>query len=85
MKACAICGRQATHGTRCTTHNTRPRYDHTHRTKRNALIPRAVGQTCPFCTKTMTADQQLELDHTHGRIAHASCNRSAGAAITNAT
>lgn len=62
--------------------------------RRKQLLPYAYGTACPLCGMTMYEDQPLDLDHsvpvalgggaTPGdRIAHASCNRSAGATLGN--
>lgn len=51
------------------------------------------GEPCPFCSRPMYLDQDLDFDHmvplveggAQGprRLAHASCNRSAGAKLGN--
>lgn len=73
-------------------------YDGEHRKARaRALAELEPGTPCPFCREPMFAAQQLDYDHlvpvAEGgkdgprRLAHASCNRSAGgrlgAAVTN--
>jgi Recombination endonuclease VII. len=64
-------------------------YGHRHQQLRRALLPYAYGQDCPHCGLTMTPGQALDLDHTDDRrgyrgMAHASCNRRAGALKGNA-
>jgi hypothetical protein len=65
-------------------------YGWRHQQRRAALLPYAYGRPCPFCHETMYQGQALDLDHsvpvsrggTAGdRIAHASCNRRAGARL----
>ena len=62
--------------------------------KRKQLLPYAYGSACPLCGLTMYEDQALDLDHSTpvvlgggaqpgDRMAHASCNRSAGATLGN--
>lgn len=60
-------------------------YDAQHQHTRRRLLPAAIGQPCPICGHTMTADQPLDLDHSNplattpdsrgDRITHAACNR----------
>lgn len=68
-----------------------------HRRERARLLPAAYGQTCPFhtvdprCPGVMEQGQALDLDHSvpralggHAaprRMAHAGCNRRAGARL----
>lgn len=65
-------------------------YDHRHRRIRQALLAALVpGTPCPHCQRPMHPDQHLDLDHTDDRrgyrgLAHASCNRAAGAKKRNA-
>jgi hypothetical protein len=59
-------------------------YGYQHQQLRRALLPYAYGKDCPRCGHTMQRGQQLDLDHTDDRagykgMAHATCNRSAGA------
>ena len=66
-------------------------YGYDHRQRRVKLLKRAYGMACPMCGHTMRKDQPLDLDHSTpvasggsgagDRIAHAACNRSAGAAL----
>ena|ERR1700754_1486669 len=67
-------------------------YGNTHQARRKALLPSAYGTACPYCGDPMLPGQALDLDHTTplvlggvqgDRIAHASCNRSAGARLGN--
>lgn len=62
--------------------------------QRKRLLPYAYGTTCPLCGHTMYEDQPLDLDHSvpvvlggganpGDRMAHSSCNRSAGATLGN--
>jgi hypothetical protein len=62
--------------------------------RRKQLLPYAYGTACPLCGLTMYEDEALDLDHSTpvalgggaqpgDRIAHASCNRSAGATLGN--
>ena len=62
--------------------------------RRKQLLPYAYGLTCPLCGLTMYEGQALDLDHSTpvvlgggvepgDRMAHASCNRSAGATLGN--
>jgi 5-methylcytosine-specific restriction endonuclease McrA len=64
-----------------------------HQRRRKALLPAAIGKRCPFCGLPMLIGQKLELDHSipralggrHGdRMAHAVCNRRAGARLGQA-
>jgi len=59
------------------------------RRKRAAMVD---GEPCPYCGRGMFEGQALELDHYPGRmfgspqvtrLAHAHCNRSAGASMGN--
>lgn len=60
---------------------------------RALLLPYAYGTYCPLCGQVMVQGQALDLDHSTpvvlggdgagDRIAHASCNRSAGATLGN--
>jgi hypothetical protein len=64
-------------------------YGYTHQVLRRALLPGAYGQTCRHCGETMLPGQALDLDHNDDRtgyrgMAHAACNRRAGANKTNA-
>lgn len=68
-----------------------------HQTERRRLLPGAYGQPCPFwgtdplCVGVMLRGQALDLDHAvpralggdkgPRRIAHAACNRRAGARL----
>lgn len=59
-------------------------YGYDHERLRRALLPTAYGKPCPHCGEPMLRGQPLDLDHTDDRaayrgMAHASCNRSAGA------
>lgn len=63
-------------------------YGYSHQALRRALLPYAYGQPCPRCGGTMKPGQKLDLDHTDDRtgyrgMAHATCNRQAGADKTN--
>jgi hypothetical protein len=63
-------------------------YGHQHQQLRRALLPFAYGQTCHHCGNTMLPGQALDLDHTDDRtgyrgMAHATCNRRAGARKAN--
>ena len=63
-------------------------YDTAHRRLREALLAQSVGKTCPHCGDPIQAGQPVDLDHTDDRLgyrglAHASCNRRAGAIKTN--
>lgn len=56
---------------------------------RRALLPDAYGRPCPRCGRPMLPGQPLDLDHTDDRggylgMAHARCNRAAGARLGNA-
>ena len=84
LRSCTQCGRPIPTGTRCHLHPNTIRYDNTHRARRKALLPYAIGQTCTLCGNTMHKGQTLDLDHTTDTITHATCNRREGAAITNA-
>jgi hypothetical protein len=64
-------------------------YGYQHQQLRRALLPYAYGQPCHHCGKTMQPGQPLDLDHTDDRtgyrgVAHATCNRQAGARKGNA-
>jgi hypothetical protein len=64
-------------------------YGYGHQQLRKALLPYAYGQPCPRCGETMLPGQRLDLDHTDDRagyrgMAHATCNRRAGADKRNA-
>jgi hypothetical protein len=64
-------------------------YGYEHQALRRALLPGAYGQPCRHCGETMQPGQPLDLDHTDDRtgyrgMAHATCNRRAGADKTNA-
>src|SRR4051812_36575476 len=85
-RACAACGRKTENGARRCTDcaQTAVVYDAAHQRSRAARLPLAIGTACPICTETLHADQALDLDHDTNAITHASCNRSNGAAITNA-
>lgn len=62
-----------------------------HQKRRARLLPQAWGKPCPKCGKPMLQGQQLDLDHDlprvlggkagEGQMAHAYCNRSAGARL----
>lgn len=59
-------------------------YGYGHRKLRAALIRDAIGKACVRCGRPMLRGQALDLDHTEDRtgylgMAHASCNRTAGA------
>lgn len=59
-------------------------YDHKHRILSERARSQAVGSPCVRCHKVMLPGQPLDLDHTDDRtgyngVAHASCNRRAGA------
>jgi hypothetical protein len=68
--------------------------DADHKNTRKRLLPLAYGKPCPFCGFVMLKGQKLDLDHATPRmlggakgprrIAHAHCNRSAGARLGNA-
>lgn len=62
--------------------------------RRKQLLPYAIGTDCPLCGLPMYEGQSLDLDHSvpvalgggaepGDRMAHASCNRSAGATLGN--
>lgn len=62
----------------------RRRYDAYHEKTRKALLPYAYGQLCHFCGRVMEPGQALDLDHDDDGVgyrgmAHARCNRKAGA------
>ncbi|WP_406168900.1 hypothetical protein [Streptomyces sp. NBC_00996] len=64
-------------------------YGYAHQALRRALLPDAYGKPCPRCGLPMLRGQSLDLDHTDDRsgyngMAHASCNRAAGARKRNA-
>lgn len=70
-------------------------YGYDHQKLRRALLPYAYGTPCPhygidpLCTGLMQPGQHLDLDHTDDRagyrgMAHATCNRRAGARKGNA-
>jgi len=64
-------------------------YGYDHQRLRAALLPDAYGKPCPRCGTPMLPGQTLDLDHTDDRsgyhgMAHASCNRAAGAHKRNA-
>lgn len=64
-------------------------YGYSHQVLRRALLPGAYGTPCPRCGERMQPGQPLDLDHTEDRtgyrgMAHATCNRRAGAHKTNA-
>jgi hypothetical protein len=70
-------------------------YGYEHQRLRAALLPQAYGHHCPHwgidpeCTGPMLPGQPLDLDHTDDRtnyrgMAHAPCNRRAGARKGNA-
>lgn len=65
-------------------------YGGQHQKLRTALLPFAYGQPCGRCGQPMLPGQKLELDHDdHDRtlyrgMAHARCNRAAGARKLNA-
>lgn len=64
-------------------------YGYDHQRLRRALLPEAYGKPCPRCGKPMLPGQSLDLDHTDDRtgyngMAHADCNRAAGARKANA-
>jgi hypothetical protein len=62
---------------------TRCGYGHQRQQRRAALLPAAINSDCPLCGLMMTANQQLDLDHSMSavlggvgdRITHARCNR----------
>lgn len=66
-----------------------------HQKQRQQLLPLAYGRPCPYCGCVMLKGQALDLDHVIPRafggkdgpvrIAHAGCNRSAGARLGNLT
>lgn len=66
-------------------------YGWAHRRLRAKLLPKAYGKPCPFCHQPMLRGQDLDLDHPIARalggqagprrMAHASCNRSAGSQL----
>lgn len=63
-------------------------YGYQHQLLRRALLPYAYGRPCPRCGDIMQPGQRLDLDHNDDRtgyrgMAHASCNRRAGADKTN--
>lgn len=69
-------------------------YGYDHQKLRRALLPDAYGRPCPHhgidphCPGLMLPGQDLDLDHTDDRngyrgMAHASCNRRAGAKKRN--
>jgi len=60
--------------------------------KRHKMAALHDGEPCPYCGRGMFRGQALELDHYPGRafggpqftrLAHAHCNRSAGATMGN--
>lgn len=64
-----------------------------HKRRKAALAALVDGTPCPFCQEPMLKTQALDLDHSlpralggtvGDRLAHASCNRAAGARMTNA-
>ncbi|MFD1656984.1 hypothetical protein ACFSL4_01720 [Streptomyces caeni] len=64
-------------------------YGYAHQALRRALLADAYGKHCPRCDLPMLPGQSLDLDHTDDRsgyngMAHASCNRAAGARKRNA-
>ena len=65
-------------------------YDHRHKRLRAALLAALVpGTPCPHCHRPMHPSMALDLDHADDRsgyrgLAHASCNRRAGANKRNA-
>lgn len=81
---------QATSGARKQSGSTTARgYGYSHQQLRQALLPYAYGQRCHHCGNTMQPGQPLDLDHTEDRagyrgMAHATCNRRAGAHKGNA-
>ena len=64
------CGRIIKRGSRCPLHGGDRRtlttnqrgYGHKRRLRRKALLPLAIGNPCPLCSKPMLATQQLDLD-----------------------
>lgn len=64
-------------------------YGWKHQTRREELLPAAIGTDCPLCGYEMRIGQALDLDHSvpladdpasvGDRIVHAECNRKAGA------
>jgi hypothetical protein len=59
-----------------------------HQAIRRALLPDAYGRPCPRCGFPMLPGQDLDLDHTDDRagyigMSHATCNRAAGARLSN--
>lgn len=69
-------------------------YGHQHQQRRTELAPLAIGQLCPYCHRPMRPGQALDLDHSTtraldpssvgDRMAHATCNRRAGATTRRA-
>ena len=64
------------------------KYDRAHRELREQLLPRSYYTPCHHCGGLMIPGQALDLDHTDDRrgyrgMAHAACNRSAGATLGN--
>lgn len=60
------------------------RYNATHRALRRALLPGAVGSPCVRCGQVIAPGEPIDLDHRDDApgwagMAHASCNRRAGA------
>ena len=68
-------------------------YGARHQAIRAKLLPAAYGTLCPRCSEPMLKGQDLDLGHSEDlmfdplaigdRIEHATCNRSAGAALGN--
>lgn len=93
-RSCEVCGARFWQGKgrpakRCQA--CRPqagRYGTSHQRLRKATLPAAYGSPCVRCGEVMNLGQPLDLDHDElgGYLgyAHASCNRSAGAAKRNA-
>jgi hypothetical protein len=94
MGTCSICNRVIEQGARrCQLHGGDQRgltsaqrgYGHAHRMRRAALLPLAIGTSCPLCGQLMLAHQRLDLHHSvplrldptsiADEIVHASCNR----------
>lgn len=63
-------------------------YGRHHQALRRQWLAYAFGRPCPHCGEMMLTGQALDLDHTDDRrsyrgIAHATCNRRAGAILGN--
>jgi hypothetical protein len=68
-------------------------YGNGHQRLRRDLLPLSYGKPCPFCGYAMVEGQKLDLDHSiplrmggggPSRMAHARCNRRAGAVLAAA-